>query len=363
LKNDGYSFLKVVSGNFEDTHACLRKEGWEEYVVAFSEPLESLYTRLFVANFPVNWKPHTFPIDKKIFVKKVDGIKPGEVSKSFYWLENVDIYNTTKCNYRCGHCMAADVMKEGKIQMDEQMFLKLLDDLEGVESVHIAGQGETSLYPNFLNILNRASKKVLEVRMNTNGSFIPTEKEEAKKLFESLPKNTHIFLSIDKYHERQDTDLRQRVELLKEYSKAYGFKVSFNVRVRDKYSDEKNQLTRKYQIQEYPVIVNRVLNQGRGRRIPDTRYVILEKLLYNIANKPSVGILPDGTVITNFITAYLPKSARPSCGSVGNIREEDLPTIIKRYEQLIGAIIGHESAMLRSMDAEVGNRYPYVKNN
>jgi len=268
------------------------------------------------------------------------------IVEQFTWLKNVDIYNTTACNGNCSDCMAYDLREEeGVRHMDKQLFFGVMDQLEGVDSVHFAGV-EPFMHPDIFEMMDYASERVAkEVRINTNGFMIPTNYEieecgkekEAKEFFEKLPKNTHIYLSVDKYHEECDKDeegddkLFGRVVTLLEYAEKYGLGATFNVRVLDK-EDEFKELAERYPGLIRNSIVNRVLKMGKAKGFEHARYVDIHKLLDDHVNNPMIGILHDGTVVSNFIAAYLPKSNRPRVCELGDIKEESLTEILERYQ-------------------------------
>jgi len=61
------------------------------------------------------------------------------VVDQFPWLKNVDFYVTTACNGSCADCMAYDLMEEEGIRhMDKQLYFDVMDQLEGIDSVHFA---------------------------------------------------------------------------------------------------------------------------------------------------------------------------------------------------------------------------------
>ena len=77
------------------------------------------------------------------------------IVSQYPWLKNVDVYNTTACNRDCGDCMAYDIrVEEGTKHMDTELFLSIMNSLEGIESVHFAGVGEPFLHPDIFEMLD-----------------------------------------------------------------------------------------------------------------------------------------------------------------------------------------------------------------
>jgi len=338
-------------------------KGWKGYRLVLPRDLELTFRRI-IEDFvmPIAWFPYTFPPRNNVWVKRVKGINPGPIPSNIYWLKNVDIYNSNVCDHvpRCRDCMAIDVLDEGELFMDEKMMRKLLDELEGIQSVHFAGPGEPFEDPNIFNDLNYASRKVTEeVRVNTNLSKMPRRKKQAEKFFMKLPKNIHIFASVDKYHEERDPYLREKALLLQVFSDKLHFPVTFNVRVMDKYSSEGEAYDNTL-LSYYDIIENRVLKMGNAREMRNARKISLQKLLNNIADRPGVGVLTDGTVVTNFIVAYLPPDVRPSYGVLGNIKEESMLELMKKYEQLMYQLSTRINTALKLTTTEMKGRYPYV---
>ena len=287
------------------------------------------------------------------------------VLRDFPELENVDFYITTACDRSCGDCMSYDIRVEEGIQnMNKRLFFSVMDQLSGIKSVHLAGVGEVSQHPDFLEFLDYASKRAKTVRINTNGQFLTPlygRLQEAKDFMKSLPKNLHIYLSVDKYHEKENPGLGFLVPLLKYFSG--NFQITYNVRVIDKEREEK-EIKQEYGL-ESESVTNRVLRMGKGKNIKNAVYVDLSKILDDYTYKPMVGILHDGTVVPNFIMAYLPRSNRPRKLELGNLHENTLFRILERYRYRRTDLRSYEDLkgeFLNSMIDDMKN-YPFVIDN
>lgn len=312
------------------------------------------------------------------------------IVEQFSWLENVDFYNTTACNGSCADCMAYDMRKEEGVQhMDNELFFRVMDSLDGIDSVHFAGIGEPFMDPDIFEKMDYASERVKkEVRINTNGYVIPDayggmfwerkKRKEAKAFFERLPENTHIFFSFDKYHIRWmgAWDFYNRFCTLLEYSDLYDIDVSFNIRDTDKgsvfkniilryyeglyYSTLRRKLLNRYQeIRNKVPITNRVLRMGKAKDMEGARYVDLSKLFENHIKKPMIGILHDGDVVSNFIVAYLLKLNRPEICELGNVNEEHLSKILEKYDRARSLHNTFRDFIFGSMIDNMGS-YPFV---
>jgi len=252
---------------------------------------------------------------------------------SYRSIRNFDIYVTSVCGFHCDDCLAGDIRNQGEYHADKEDIIGILDKLRGVNSVHIAGWGEPFSYPNIFEIMNYAGEIVKnEVRVNTNASHIPIEPDEAEKFIYALPSNTHVYISVDDYHEKNDPKIMQKIKMFKRYCGERDIPLTFNIRIFNK-EEESGDILDRYNLRRRITIVNRVLRQGWGRNIEEARYIDLNKLLNNIRNLRTPGILPDGTVVADFVAAYLPEEYRPRISVIGNINEETLLSMFERYEE------------------------------
>ena len=91
-------------------------------------------------------------------------------------IEHIMLVPTTRCNFRCGHCMYSSEKEGEDIDLD---FAKgYLDQLPALktESVCISGGGEPTLYPNLIELIQYCDgiKKggyLKTISMITNGSW------------------------------------------------------------------------------------------------------------------------------------------------------------------------------------------------
>ena len=281
----------------------------------------------------------------------------------FPWLKNVDVYNTTACDGDCEDCMAYDVRKEeGKKYIDTELFFSTMSSLEGIDSVHFAGVGEPFSHPDILEMLDYASRRVKkEVRINTNGLFI-LDNSSLGDFFRGLPTNTHIFLSLDSFHERLHGEgtLVDGLGKLLEYSTLCDIKVTLNIRAFDKI-EEVARFASKYVDGDVRLrlashmdaiekgVINRVLKVGRARDIEESRHVDLTKLMRDHVGKPMIGFNHEGTVVSNFIIPYLPKMNRPVICVLGNLYEEPMSEILTTYiRKYLGNRTMNRNSILRS---------------
>lgn len=287
-------------------------------------------------------------------------------------IKNIDIYLTPDCNFHCDDCLAGDIRdnhESGELIADPKFVFETLDKLRGISSVHFAGWGEPFTYPYIFDVAQHAGETVLnEVRINTNGSHIPLDDEGAEKFITSLPPNAKIYLSVDDFHEGHDPDIMEKVKMFKKYCGAYDIPIDFSIRVLNK-DTEQQAIIDRYNLRRRPIIVNRVLKQGWARNIDESRYIDLDKLRKNIRNLKTPGILPDGTVVADFIAAYLPEEHRPKISVIGNVNDESLLEMFERYDEWVnrrsswkrtnGGVKDHD---LASMMDDMGD-YPFAINN
>ncbi|HJX24252.1 MAG TPA: hypothetical protein VJ574_07625 [Candidatus Bathyarchaeia archaeon] len=295
----------------------------------------------------------------------------------FPWLKNVDVYNTTACDGDCEDCMAYDVRKEeGRKYVDTELYFSTMSSLEGIDSVHFAGVGEPFSHPDILEMLDYAGRRVKkEVRINTNGFFM-LNNPSLGDFFRGLPINTHIFLSLDSFHERLHAEgtLVDGLRKLLEYSALCDIKVTLNIRTFDKI-EEVARFTSKYSDGEVKPrfarymgaiekgVINRVLKVGRARNFEGSRPVDLTKLMHDHMDKPMIGFNHDGTVVSNFIIPYLPKMNRPGICVLGNLYEKPISEILRAYAgKYFGNRKLNRNSILRSMIDDM-KMHPFVIEN
>jgi radical SAM protein with 4Fe4S-binding SPASM domain len=101
------------------------------------------------------------------------GLHPHRVSQ---WLGgrimpmHAEIGLTNKCNHHCSFC-TLDWITHGKETLDSATVGKLMQDLKymGVKSVYFAGEGEPTLHPEFIDIINGTAHMGMKIAVSTNG--------------------------------------------------------------------------------------------------------------------------------------------------------------------------------------------------
>jgi hypothetical protein len=102
------------------------------------------------------------------------------------------------CNLRCPFCFQVDpdfTRKPYTGIMDIELFKRVIDECEenGTGAITLASRGEPTLHPKFCEMLEYASGKFFEIKINTNGTRLTDE------ICHSIFKNevNDIVLSID----------------------------------------------------------------------------------------------------------------------------------------------------------------------
>ena len=106
---------------------------------------------------------------------------------------------TSRCNLRCRYCVHP-TMPRPKIDMDEATYTRALDlasmcvSLYGQDELNLAGIGESTLHPHFVEWVHRARKAVgpdVKLVITTNGILITDEMAQAL-----LPARPAFFVSL-----------------------------------------------------------------------------------------------------------------------------------------------------------------------
>lgn len=99
----------------------------------------------------------------------------------------IEIELTNDCNLQCKHCHR-NVMMRPIGYMEYDVFKKIIDEITSypIAFLRIVGLGESSLHPNFSQMLQYASSKGLKIEIATNGS-----------LFERYTENEILSWDID----------------------------------------------------------------------------------------------------------------------------------------------------------------------
>jgi radical SAM protein with 4Fe4S-binding SPASM domain len=93
---------------------------------------------------------------------------------------------TNNCNLKCTFC-ALDFLDKSKIAyLDRNMMLNTLKDMaeHGVRSVMYAGEGESTVHPNFVEFVTEAKRLGMDVAVTTNG--IALTKDKLKEVLPAL---------------------------------------------------------------------------------------------------------------------------------------------------------------------------------
>lgn len=85
----------------------------------------------------------------------------------------IEIELTNDCNLKCKHCHK-NVMGRPIGYMEFDVFKKIIDEISSypVAFLRIVGLGESSMHPDFLQMLRYASNKGIKIEIATNGELI-----------------------------------------------------------------------------------------------------------------------------------------------------------------------------------------------
>src|SRR4051812_24163519 len=94
--------------------------------------------------------------------------------------EELQIEVTGACNLRCRMCLVRYRAPIDRVSgsMGLESFVALLDDLPMVNRLTLQGLGEPLLAPDFLEMIDAARTRGIEVGFNTNGTLLTLEKCE-----------------------------------------------------------------------------------------------------------------------------------------------------------------------------------------
>ncbi len=95
----------------------------------------------------------------------------------------VDIEMTNACNQQCGFCLRSSMQRPVGM-MDLATFKRIIDELAGFDfptwgKVVLAGFGEPTLHPRFIEAVAYAGAKGVPLRVYTNGTRLDTEIRQA----------------------------------------------------------------------------------------------------------------------------------------------------------------------------------------
>lgn len=105
----------------------------------------------------------------------------------------VEIGLTNRCNHRCVFC-ALDYLEKGGFDLKKEVIISTLKDMadHGVKSIMLAGEGESVLHSDIVEIVEKAKEYGLDISITTNGALFTKEKAER-----IIPKLSWIRFSLD----------------------------------------------------------------------------------------------------------------------------------------------------------------------
>lgn len=104
----------------------------------------------------------------------------------------IDMALTRACNYGCGYCYA--MMQENERQaITKEVMFNFIDDAAeiGVKAISLVSDGESTLHPNFADIIVRGSEAGISMASGTNGYLL-----DEKKLERIMPHLTYLRINI-----------------------------------------------------------------------------------------------------------------------------------------------------------------------
>jgi len=118
---------------------------------------------------------------------------------------------TSVCNLRCTMCFQADktfTKKKYMGLMDFNLYKKIIDEAQnnGTQAITLASRGEPTLHPKITEMINYASNKFIDLKLNTNATKL-NEKFIHKLLSSGL---TEIVFSLDSDNKKQYEEIRVR---------------------------------------------------------------------------------------------------------------------------------------------------------
>ena len=141
----------------------------------------------------------------------------------------VDLDLTGLCNKRCSFCPRADdsYPNENK-HMSFEVIREVMDELRSIDYsgwIELAGRGESTLHPQFLEVVDMLSKDKWKLRLTTNGYRIDRwwNTETAKKLDEVI---LNTYTTKEEYQERiRDYAFLPNGKALEQYYKPDGLSI------------------------------------------------------------------------------------------------------------------------------------------
>src|SRR3954471_22897359 len=94
--------------------------------------------------------------------------------------DELQIEVTGSCNLRCRMCLVRYRAPIDRVSgsMDISRFIDLLDELPSIRRLTLQGLGEPLLAPDFLEMIEAARSRGIQVGFNSNGTLLTREKCE-----------------------------------------------------------------------------------------------------------------------------------------------------------------------------------------
>jgi radical SAM protein with 4Fe4S-binding SPASM domain len=106
---------------------------------------------------------------------------------------HAEIGITNRCNHQCKFC-TLDWINHGTDSLDKKVIIDCLSEMRdmGLKSIYYAGEGEPTLHPNIVELIENSKQMNISQSMSTNGSLF--NKEMAEKTLKNL---SWIRFSVD----------------------------------------------------------------------------------------------------------------------------------------------------------------------
>ncbi len=114
-------------------------------------------------------------------------------SKKSSYLTSVNIEATNRCNFQCAVCPTHTMMTRKKGMMSEDVFRKILAEIDGLESVQFSHWGEPLLHSHIGSMIARAGDRQCKTLLTTNGGVLDESRQ--KELLDAGL--TRITFSVD----------------------------------------------------------------------------------------------------------------------------------------------------------------------
>lgn len=122
--------------------------------------------------------------ERKRFLLRVAGARDGKV---YIGPETVHFHITNKCNLRCLFCWAhapgSWMHHQPTRHFPFRKFAEIVRDCYDlkVDAIHISAEGEPALHPRFADMMDLMGKMPFYVKLLTNGTFAPRQRQDVCK--------------------------------------------------------------------------------------------------------------------------------------------------------------------------------------